>query len=98
MQSIGDVIAKIQEKNSGKYMKYEWQLYGYRLATWLEDTKRISLYMKLAKTEDRVLLQNAWDFVKESKPRSKSRLFMWKLTQLRKEKTKKEQANNQKCS
>jgi len=86
MQSIGDIIAKIQEKNSGKYMKYEWQLYGYRLAMWLEDEKRMSMYMKLAKTEDRVMLQKAWDFVKESNARSKPKLFMWKLAQLRKEK------------
>ena len=81
MQTLGDILRKIEEKDAGKYLKHEWQLYGYRLAKWLDDLDRISMYMKLAKTTDRALLQDAWDFVKESKPRSKPRLFLWKLKQ-----------------
>ena len=83
MESIKDILAKIAQDDGGKYLKYEWQLYAYRLATYLEDEKRMSMYMKLAKNENRELLQKAWDFVKESKPRSKSRLFMWKLKELK---------------
>lgn len=85
MQSLGKILKEIESKDIGKYVKYEWQLYGYRLAKWLDDMDRVSMYMKLAKEEDRNLLQKAWDFVKESKPRSKSRLFLWKLASLRKE-------------
>lgn len=87
MESLKDILAKIQANNDvGKYVKQEWQLFGYRLARGLDDPKRISFYMKLAKTEKRELLQLAWDFVKESNAKSKSRLFMWKLTNLKKQK------------
>ncbi len=85
MESIKDILAKIAGSDKGKYLKYEWQLYAYRLATYLEDEDRMSMYMKMAKNGNREMIQQAWDFVKESKPRSKSRLFMWKLAELKKE-------------
>jgi len=85
MESIAEALNRINKDDSGKYMKNEWQLYAYKLANGLDDTKRMSMYMKLAKNTKRELLEKAWNFVKESKPRSKSRLFLWKLSQLRKE-------------
>ncbi|OGC51153.1 hypothetical protein A2982_03130 [candidate division WWE3 bacterium RIFCSPLOWO2_01_FULL_39_13] len=85
MKNLGQILAHLEEKDTGKYISHEWQLFGYRLAKWMQDTDRISMYMKLAKNEKRDLLQKAWDFVKESKPRTKSRLFLWKLTLLKKE-------------
>lgn len=90
MESLKDILSKIQEKDVGKYVKHEWQLYAYRLARNLDDLDRVSLYMRLAKNGKRELLQNAWDFVKESNPRSKSRLFLWKLTRLKAEKVEKD--------
>jgi hypothetical protein len=91
MKSIAEVLAKIKGDDSGKYLKHEWQQFAYNLANWLDDTERISMYMKLAKEEDRMLLQKAWDFVKESNARSKPKLFLWKVAQLRKEREEKEQ-------
>ena len=90
MKSIGDVLRELHDKDSGKYLKYEWQLYAYNLANWLGDEKRMSMYMKLAKNEKRETLQLAWDFVKESNAKSRPRLFLWKLTQLKKEQSEKE--------
>ena len=84
MQNIGKILAQIEEKDAGKYISHEWQLYGYRLAKWMDDLDRVSMYMKLAKKEDRNLIQTAWDFVKDSNARSKPRLFLWKLSRLRK--------------
>jgi len=92
MESLKDILAKIQDNDVGKYVKHEWQLYGYRLARGLEDPDRISFYMRLAKIENREMLQRAWDFVKESNAKSKSRLFLWKLTLLKKEKALKSEA------
>lgn len=70
----------------GRFSKHEFQVYGYRLAESLGDLKNKSLYIKLAKEEDRDRLQTAWDFVKSAREvKSKPRLFMWKLTQLRRE-------------
>ena len=72
--------------DKGKYISREFQDYGYRLALELDDEKHKSLYIKLAKEEDRSLLEQARLFVKDAyKPKSKARLFMWKLKQLREE-------------
>lgn len=90
MKSLAEILANLSEKDSGKYLKHEWQLFGYKLAFWLGDMKRISFYMKLAKNEDRVIIQKAWDFVKESKPKSRAGLFLWKLKELKKERAEKE--------
>lgn len=85
MKSLAEVIQKINEKDTGKYLKFEWQLYGYNLAKNLDDLDRVSLYMRLAKSTKRHILQNAIDFVKESKAKSKPGLFLWKLSLLKKE-------------
>jgi len=83
MKSIGEALINLKEKDGGKYLKHEWQLYGYRLALWLGDEERVSLYMRLAKKEKRETLQAAWDFVKDSKARSKAGLFLWKIGQIK---------------
>ena len=69
---------------------HEFQAFGNRLAEELGDRKHRSLYIKLAKTEDRNLLEEARVSVVESKKATtKGRLFMWKLGQLKKEKLEK---------
>jgi len=83
MKSLSEILKNLQEKDTGKYLKYEWQLYGYNLARYLDDMKRVSMYMKFAKTMKRNTLQEAFDFVKESNARSKPKLFLWKLSQLK---------------
>lgn len=67
-----------------KNLHTEFQLYGVYLAETLDDTAHYSLYIKLAKTYPRALLENALSFVKGSTTaRSKGRLFMWKVKQLK---------------
>ena len=69
-----------------KFVKNEFQAYGLELATELGDWKNKSLYIRLAKTEDRKLLEKARYFVKDHSPhqvKSPYRLFMWKLKELR---------------
>lgn len=71
-----------------KYIKNEFQAYGLELATELGDWKNKSLYIRLAKNEDRKLLESARYFVKDHSPgqvKSPYRLFMWKLKELRRE-------------
>ncbi len=64
---------------------HEFQAYGNRLAEELNDKKHRTLYIKLAKNEDRNLLEEARVSVLESKKATtKGRLFMWKLGQLKK--------------
>ncbi|MBP6989185.1 hypothetical protein KBB48_00230 [Candidatus Shapirobacteria bacterium] len=75
-------------KLRGKYVKNEFQAYGLELATELNDWKNKSLYIRLAKSENRKLLEKARYFIKDHSPgqvKSPKRLFMWKLKQLRAE-------------
>jgi len=78
------VLDKLDKRK--KYVKEEFQAYGLELAEELNDWKNKSLYIKLAKEKPRRLLEKALNFVKDqpkSEIRSRARLFMWKLKQLR---------------
>lgn len=85
MKSIGQILADFDPLED-KYISYEFQKYGYDLAVELGDLKHKALYIKLAKEEPRALLEQARNFVKDAgKVKSKARLFMWRLQQLKKE-------------
>jgi len=90
MQKIGDIVNssggvnKYRFDDTDKYVSREFQKYAYDLAVELNDLPHKSLYMKLAKTSPRILLEKARSFVKDaSNARSKGRLFMWKLKELK---------------
>jgi hypothetical protein len=88
---LSDTLKKIQFKDlrelnlaGGKYISAEFQKYGYDLAVELDDLAHKSLYIKLAKTTPRAILESARSFVKDaSHAKNKGKLFMWKLGQLR---------------
>ncbi len=83
--TIGDVLVDL-ESDEDKYISREFQKYGYELAKELGDLKNKSLYIKLAKDTPRGLLESARSFVKDANNvRSKPKLYMWKLQQLKKE-------------
>ena len=85
MQRISDVLKKFKI-DEDKYISREFQKYGYDLAEELGDLKNKSLYIKLAKETPRGLLEAARNFVKDAyQVKSRPRLFMWKLAQLKKE-------------
>ena len=69
--------------DQGGRITREFQDYGYRLAHELEDLEHKSLYIKLAKTENREMLESARRYVSDAKVKSRARLFMWKLKELR---------------
>ena len=81
--AIGDLFSDYQPKESKGYISQEFQDFGYRLAVELDDLKHKSLYIKLAKSEDRGLLEQALSFVSDSNAKNRGALFMWKLKQLR---------------
>lgn len=84
MQKIGDIIQKYKIDDTDKYVSREFQKYAYDLAVELGDLPHKSLYMKLAKDTPRILLEKARSFVKDAtNAKSKGRLFMWKLKQLK---------------
>jgi hypothetical protein len=83
--TIGDVLVDL-ESDEDKYISREFQKYGYELAKELGDLKNKSLYIKLAKETPRGLLESARSFVKDANNvRSKPKLYMWKLQQLKKD-------------
>lgn len=81
---LGDLLAKYQPKEEGKYISREFQDYGYRLAMELEDEAHKALYIRLAKTVNRATLEQARAFVVDA-PNvvNKGKLFMWKLKEIR---------------
>ncbi len=85
MKSIKQAIAETKFKDRPKNIAYEFQEYGVYLAESLQDTKHYSLYIKLAKELDRKILEDALNFTKGYYgAKSKAKVFMWRLQELRK--------------
>ncbi|MBI4065381.1 hypothetical protein HY409_03360 [Candidatus Gottesmanbacteria bacterium] len=82
MQTIGDVLKNFNPLED-KYISREFQSYGIYLAESLGDYKHKSLYIRLAKTVPRAILEKALSFTKDAQARSKARLFMWKMKKLK---------------
>jgi len=81
--TIADVLKKFKV-DEDKYISREFQKYGYDLAEEMGDLKNKSLYIKLAKETPRGFLESARNFVKDAySVKSKPKLFMWKLQQLK---------------
>lgn len=82
MQSIRDVLKRFNPLED-KYISREYQSYGIYLAEELGDYKRRGLYIRLAKTLPRAVLEKALSFVKDAtRAKRKGALFMWKLKEL----------------
>lgn len=92
MQSLEETLVNLEI--GGKHIHQEFQDYGVRLAQQLNDPAHVSLYIKIARDENRGLVQDALTFVLDSHARSKGKLFMWKLKQLRDEQVNKSQISN----
>lgn len=80
---LGNVLDRYKLEDKGGYITQEFQDFGYRLAMELGDSKRTSLYMRLAKTVERGTLEKALSFVKDAGAKNPAALFMWKVKKLR---------------
>lgn len=81
MKTIRDILEHFNPLED-KYISREYQSFGVHLAEKLQDERRKSLYIKLAKTHPRPVLEQALRFVVDSNARNKGALFMWKLKEL----------------
>ncbi|OGK08455.1 hypothetical protein A2767_00830 [Candidatus Roizmanbacteria bacterium RIFCSPHIGHO2_01_FULL_35_10] len=81
MQSVRDILKKFDPLRD-KYISREFQSFGVHLAQKLQDERRKSLYIRLAKTIHRTVLEEALRYVIDSNARNKAALFMWKLKEL----------------
>ncbi len=85
MKHIGDVLEITRGIKRPKNLATEFQQFGVYLSEQLEDLKHISLYVKLAKTLDRGVLEEALAYTKGyTTAKSKAKVFMWRLTTLKK--------------
>lgn len=83
MQKISNILKNFKPVED-KYISREFQSFGIYLSEELNDYKHRGLYIKLAKTVHRSILEKALSFVVDSNAKNKGALFMWKLGQLRK--------------
>ena len=81
MHKLGDILTRFNPLED-KYISREFQAYGVYLSEQLNDIKHKSLYMRLAKTIPRPLLEKALEFAADANVKRKGALFMWKLKEL----------------
>jgi len=82
MQSIRQILKKF-DPTRDRYISREFQSYGIYLAEELNDYKHRGLYIKLAKSVHRSILEKALSFVTDSNAYNKGALFMWKIKKIR---------------
>lgn len=88
MKSLKNAIAEVKFKDRPKNIAHEFQHYGVYLAESLDDTKHYSLYIKLAKNTPRNILDEALTYTKGYyNAKNKGKVFMWKLSELKKAST-----------
>lgn len=84
MNSLREVLTHYALDDKGGYVTREFQDFGYRLACEMGEEKRKSMYIKLAKTVNRSILERARSFVLDAKTvTNKGKLFMWAVGKLR---------------
>lgn len=83
LEPLGKILTNF-DRNRDKYISREFQKYGYDLACALGDMEHKSLYIKMSMKEPREILEKAKSFVADANCRSKGRLFMWKVAELKK--------------
>jgi len=86
MEGLGQILLKynLDDSKKRRYISREFQDFGYKLAIELGDEKNVGMYMRIAKNEDRTVLEEALSFVKDAKnAKSKARLFLWKMKKIK---------------
>ena len=84
MQSLREVLTKYALEDTGGYISREFQDYGYRLACDMGEEGKKGMYIKLAKTTDRAVLERARSFVLDApNVKSRGKLFMWAVGKLK---------------
>ena len=82
---LGDLITGYQLEDKGGYITREFQDYGYRLACEMGEEEKKSMYIKLAKSVERGILERARSFVLDApEVKHRGRLFMWAVGKLKK--------------
>ncbi len=84
--SMTKILDKYEiDETKQKRISREWQDYAYRLALALDDVAHTAIYMRIVKSNPRELVERAKSFVMDAGARSKGKMFMWKLKQIKEE-------------
>ena len=82
--SMTNILDKYElDETKQKRISREWQDYAYRLAVALDDTAHTPIYMRVVRDTPRELVERAKSFVMDAGARSKGKMFMWKLRQIK---------------
>jgi len=85
MITMQDLLVNFKLEDKGGYITKEFQDYGYRLACEMGEEKKKSMYIKMAKTVDRKILERARSFVLDApNVNHRGRLFFWAVGRLKK--------------
>jgi len=82
MKSVQQILKNFNPVQD-KYISRDFQSYGIWLAEEMNDYKNRGMWIKLAKTNHRSVLEKAYSFVIDSNADNKIALFLWKLKQLK---------------
>jgi hypothetical protein len=82
MQKVSQILKNF-DPTKDKYISREFQSFGIYLAEEMNDYKNRGMWIKLAKTNHRSVLEKALSFVTDSNADNKIALFLWKLKQLK---------------
>lgn len=85
MQKVSQILKRF-DPTKDKYISRDFQAFGIWLSEEMDDYKHRGMWIKLAKTNHRAILEKALSFVKDSSADNKIGLFLWKLKQLKNEK------------
>jgi hypothetical protein len=84
MKSINQLLTETKDLKRPTNLYTEFQEFGVYLADQLADPKHCSLYIKIAKTVDRSLIDEALTYTKAyTTAKSPAKIFMWKLKELK---------------
>lgn len=82
--SMDAVLSDYATPVKNKYVSQEFQDYGYRLACEMGEEQKKAMYIKMAKTVDRKILERARTFVIDAeRVRNKGKLFVWAVGKLK---------------
>lgn len=84
MKKIAQILKEF-DPTKDKYISRDFQSYGIWLAEEMEDYKNKGMWIRLAKTNHRSILEKALSFVKDANADNKIALFLWKMKQLKNE-------------
>ncbi|HYM64954.1 MAG TPA: hypothetical protein VES68_00490 [Candidatus Sulfotelmatobacter sp.] len=87
MKKISQILKNF-DPTKDKYISRDFQSFGIWLAEEMDDYKNRGMWIRLAKTNHRSILEKALSFTKDANADNKIALFLWKMKQLKNETSK----------